>query len=183
MGILLKKILEKIDDPFVSIQCALKWFEKNVENLAQFTVESEENEALVEVVKAIDLKSLNPSQLSKIQPCSLITMEQLYVAFVHHGSNSKVETALPSHPHGTNIHVYGAGVDCLNGCYPQRSFGPVFFRKGNYGDLECEFIVSLKSCGTWSIEVVISKEVDGKSRTMLMYQSPESKEMCTDEGG
>jgi hypothetical protein len=96
---------------------------------------------VADIAKRLDLKRLTTSQLSKIKPCSVFSMDQLYAAFVHQG-----DAPLASLFCRKVAYVSGAGVDCLNGYYQNPSLHQNYFCKmGNYGSLYCEFRIRVVS--------------------------------------
>jgi hypothetical protein len=158
---LLRKILENVDDTFVVVRCLQKWFgEENKEKDEEGKL-NKEKQALLDIAKRLDLKRLTPSQLSDIKPCSVFSMEQLYAAFVHHGSIPLTPSSpLPVSPNKCVVYVSGAGVQCLNGSYEspflvQGKKGAYFVKKGTYGGHGCNFTVQ-RNKNKWTIFIIPS---------------------------
>jgi hypothetical protein len=159
---LLRKILEKVDDTFVVVRCLQKWFGEENKEKDDEGKPNTEKQPLLDIAKRLDLKRLTTSQLSKIKPCSVFSMQQLYEAFVHHGSIPLTPSSVS--PYRCVVYVSGAGVQCLNGFYESPfgvKKGVYFVKKGTYGDLDCTFTVQMNfESKKWTISIIPSGEND-----------------------
>jgi hypothetical protein len=171
--LLLRKILENVDDTFVVVRCLQKWFGEENKEKDDEGKPNTDKQALLDIAKRLDLKRLTPSQLSKIKPCSVFSMDQLYAALVHHGSIPPTPSSpLPVSPYKGVVYVSGAGVECLNGSYEspflvQGKKGAYFVKKGTYGDLDCIFTVQISKSKKWTISIIPSGE---NNAALTMYE-------------
>lgn len=162
---LLYHLLEKVEDKLVVVTCLIQW--SNMTDAAK-TDDKETQQAFFDMVKSIDLKLLTPLELSRIEPCSLFPIEQLYSAYVYHACNH----ACKSRPITASwrlercMVVTGAGVECLNGCYfPMGQYRTPngvkarYWERQNekYGDMNCSFQIrpdfNEKRIASWQIVI------------------------------
>eukprot|EP00980_Cylindrotheca_fusiformis_P015961 scaffold4683_cov112-Cylindrotheca_fusiformis.AAC.2 len=151
---LLRKILENVSDTYVAVCCLKKWFRNAKETGDDVNESSADIQALMALSKRLNLTSLSLQQLSKIEPCSVFSMQRLYEALVYHGAHPTPQRLF--FPPSTFVYVSGAGVECLNGYYLYAmncGFGK-FFKYDKYGDLRCECTIEVDSASkTWAINV------------------------------